>query len=107
MHTSTCLRDSVLFSYNGQLPTARAAGCGTYLAVVPKTILMKLILMFGDEIIDLIKIRKARLSPARLVSLMQKLIVRNEESLNVASDEPKFALLDLSAKKPVHNYVLS
>ncbi len=67
---------------------------------------MKLMMLFGNEIIDLIKIRKANISPTRLLNLKQKLIVRNEENLNVATDEPKFALLDLSAKnKAQNNYI--
>jgi len=59
---------------------------------------MKLMLLFGDEIIDLIKIRKANISPMRLLNLKEKLIVRNEENLNVACDEPKFALQYLSPR---------
>lgn len=66
---------------------------------------MKLMMLFGNEVIDLIKIRKAHISPARLLNLKEKLIVRNEESLNVATDEPKFALQDLSARNKRAGYV--
>lgn len=59
---------------------------------------MKLVLLFGNEVIDLIKVRKTHISPARLLNLKQKLIVRNEENLNIASDEPQFALQNISAK---------
>ena len=53
-------------------------------------------MLFGNEVIDLIKIRKGKVSTSRLLNLKEKLITRNEESLNVATDEPQFALLDLS-----------
>lgn len=66
---------------------------------------MKLMMLFGNEVIDLIKIKKARISPARLLNLKEKLITRNEESLNVATDEPQFALQDLSLKRTAASYV--
>jgi hypothetical protein len=56
-------------------------------------------MLFGNEVIDLIKIRKSAVSPSRLLDLKEKLITRNEESLNIASDAPLFALQDLSAKR--------
>ena len=66
---------------------------------------MKLMMLFGNEVIDLIKIRKARISPTQLLNLKEKLIVRNEENLNVATDEPQFALQDLSPKKKAASYI--
>jgi len=66
---------------------------------------MKLIMLFGNEIIDLIKIRKGKVSPSRLLTLKEKLITRNEESLNVATDEPQFALQEISVRnKAANNY---
>jgi len=64
---------------------------------------MKLIMLFGNEIIDLIKIRKGKVSPSRLLNLKQKLITRNEESLNIATDEPQFALQEISARNRANN----
>jgi hypothetical protein len=59
---------------------------------------MKLMMLFGNEIIDLIKINKAKLSTTQLLNLQQKLISRNEESLNLATDVPQFALHTPSAR---------
>lgn len=59
---------------------------------------MKLMMLFGNEVIDLIKIRKGTVSTARLMNLKERLINRNEESLNVAGDAPQFALHALSFK---------
>jgi hypothetical protein len=53
---------------------------------------MKLMMLFGNEIIDLIKIKKAMLTTTQLLNLKQKLILRNEENLNLATDVPQFAL---------------
>lgn len=67
---------------------------------------MKLIMLFGNEIIDLIKIRKGKVSPSRLLTLKEKLITRNEESLNVATDEPQFALQEISVRNnTASNYI--
>ena len=57
---------------------------------------MKLMMLFGNEIIDIIHIKKTRLTPSYLLNLKEMLIVRNEESLNTASDEPQFALKTIS-----------
>jgi hypothetical protein len=53
---------------------------------------MKLLMLFGNDIIDIIKVRKTKLTPSYLQDLKETLIVRNEESLNMASDMPQFAL---------------
>lgn len=68
---------------------------------------MKLMMLFGKEIIDIININKAQLAPDHLLNAKETLIVRNEESLNAATDEPQFALKTTSAKAD-HNsdYVL-
>ena len=67
---------------------------------------MKLIMLFGNEVIDLIKIRKGKVSPSRLLSLKQRLITRNEENLNVATDVPQFALQEIKARNtPANNYM--
>ena len=64
-------------------------------------------MLFGSEVIDIINIKKAKITPSYLLNLKQKLIVRNEESLNVASDVPQFALGNLSTKRSSKmNYIL-
>ena len=64
-------------------------------------------MLFGNEVIDLINVKKANLSPSQLLNLKQALILRNEENLNVATDEPQFALHTYPAKgKAASPYVL-
>jgi hypothetical protein len=60
---------------------------------------MKLMMLFGNEIIDIIKIRKTKVSPSDLLHLKEELIGRNEENLNVASDEPQFAIAKPVSKR--------
>ena len=55
-------------------------------------------MLFGNEVIDIIRVKKLKLTPTNLLNLKEKLIVRNEESLNTASDEPQFAIANVSAK---------
>lgn len=56
-------------------------------------------MLFGKEIIDLIDIKKAKPTPSYILNLKQALIMRNEESLNTASDEPQFAIENMAHKK--------
>lgn len=70
---------------------------GTSIAIFLKKV-MKLMMLFGNEVIDIIKFRKTKLTPSYLLNLKEALIVRNEESLNIASDEPQFAIEKASAK---------
>ncbi len=65
---------------------------------------MELIMLFGDEMIDKIKVnaRKAK-TPDYLLDLKEALIARNEENLNCCSDEPRFAFARLYPKTAVPN----
>lgn len=57
---------------------------------------MNLLMLFGNEVIDLINIKKTNVTPTYLLDLKQELITRNEENLNTATDEPQFALGNIS-----------
>jgi hypothetical protein len=62
---------------------------------------MKLMMLFGNEIIDIIKIRKTKVSSADLLHLKEELIERNEENLNVATDEPQFAIVKPVSRRSI------
>ncbi len=59
---------------------------------------MKLVMLFGNEVIDLIKIKKTDLTPSTLLNMQEALINRNEENLNFAFDEPHFGLQHRTAR---------
>lgn len=60
---------------------------------------MELMMLFGDEVIDKIKVnsKKAK-TPDYLACLQEELIERNEENLNVCRDEPHFVLYNIRPK---------
>lgn len=65
---------------------------------------MRLLLLFGDAVVDQIKIDRNKYHlPGYIGDLQEALITRNEEMLECCADLPHFAIKTVPAKRTFEN----